>query len=143
MSHLTRIALTEEQRIALEQGYKLGKVHGFRQRCLMILLKAQKKPSREIAEQLGCCMVSVNQWVRRYQGEGIDGLHIKAGRGRRAILHEEADLSAVRLAVQANRQRLSLAQASLQDELGKQFSRSTLKRFLKKTVVDTNEYDDV
>ncbi|MBC8139645.1 MAG: helix-turn-helix domain-containing protein [Fibrella sp.] len=139
MSHLTKIALTDEQRIALEKGYKFGKVHGFRQRCLMILLKARQKPSRAIAEQLGCCMVSVNAWVRHYQSEGIDGLHIKEGRGRRTILQKETDLPAVHLAVQANRQRLSLAQSALQEELNKQFSRSTLKRFLKKMVADTDE----
>ena len=70
MSHLTKIALTDEQRAMLEKAYKFGKVHGFRQRCLMILLKAQQKTSREIAEQLGCCMVSVNAWGRRYQRRG-------------------------------------------------------------------------
>ena len=141
MSRLTKIVLTEAERAALEKGYKFGKVHGFRQRCQMILLKANQKPSREIAELLGCCMVSVNRWVKRYQNEGLDGLHIKEGRGRPAILQKETDLARVRAAVAANRQRLSLAQDALQAELGKEFSTMTLKRFLKKTVADTNEYD--
>lgn len=140
MSRLTKIILTDEQRAALEKGFKFGKVHGFRQRCQMLLLKAQKKTSKEIGEQLGYCLVTVNHWVTRYQNEGIDGLHIKAGRGRHSILQEETDLPAVRLAVQANRQRLSLAQDALQEELGKQFSRMTLKRFLKKTVADSSAY---
>lgn len=142
MSHITKIVLTDEQRAVLEKGYKFGKVHGFRQRCPMILLKAQQKPSREIAERLGCCMVSVNGWVRRYQSEGVDGLHIKGGRGRKAILQTQTDLLTVRLAVQTNRQRLSLAQDKLQNELGKQFSRSTLKRFLKKIVADSDVSND-
>jgi len=86
-------------------------------------------------------MVSVNHWVKRYQSEGIEGLHIKEGRGRHAILDQQSDLPAVRLAVAANRQRLRVAQEALQAELGKEFSRTTLKRFLKKTVADTNEYD--
>lgn len=142
MSRLTKIDLTDEQRSALEKGYKFGKVHGFRQRCQMILLKAQKKTSKEIGEQLGCCLVTVNQWVKRYQFEGISGLHIKEGRGRRSILHSKQDLPAVRRAVQANRQRLSLAQDALQAELGKQFSRTTLKRFLKKTVAASSDFAD-
>lgn len=140
MSRLTKIDLTDQQCAALKKGYKFGKSHGFRQRCQMILLKAQRKTSKEIGGQLGCCLVTVNHWVKRYQAEGIQGLHIREGRGRRAILHKETDLLAVRLAVQANRQRLSLAQEALQHELGKQFSPSTLKRFLKKTVADTSEY---
>ena len=149
MSRLTKIVLSDEQKSALEKGFKFGKVHGFRQRCQMILLKAQKKTSKEIGEQLGYCLVSVNHWVKRFQSEGVDGLHIKDGRGRKAILQNDTDLCAVRLAVQANAeqslrgivlwQRLSLAQDKLQEELGKQFSRTTLKRFLKKIVADTGE----
>jgi transposase len=140
MSRLTKLDLTDAQRTALEAGYKFGKVHGFRQRCQMILLKAQHKTSQQIGEQLGCHLITVNHWVKRYQSEGLDGLHIRAGRGRPSILREETDLPAVRLAVQANRQRLSQAQEALQVELDKQFSPSTLKRFLKKTVADTNEF---
>lgn len=139
MSRLTKVDLTTEQRAALEAGYKHGQTHGLRQRCHMILLKAQKKPSRDVAQQLGCCMVSVNHWVKRYQSEGMDGLHIRAGRGRKAILCSQHDLPAVRQAVAANRQRLSLAQAQLQDQLGKEFSTMTLKRFLKSIVADTSE----
>lgn len=142
MSRLIKIVLTDDQRNALEKGFKFGKVHGFRQRCQMILLKAQKKTSKDIGEQLGYCLVTVNHWVKRYQAEGIEGLHIKEGRGRHSILQAETDLPAVRLAVQANRQRLGLAQEALQEELGKQFCRNTLKRFLKKTVADTDEYSD-
>lgn len=141
MSRLTKIVLTEQNRAALEKGYKQGKPPPFRQHCLMILLKADNKTSKQIGEQLGCCLVSVNFWVKRYQSEGIEGLHIKEGRGRPTILQKETDLLPIRAAVQANRQRLSLAQEALQTELGKSFSPLTLKRFLKKTVADTNEYE--
>ncbi len=139
MSRLTKLELTDDERLALETGYKRGKTHGFRQRCQMILLKAQKKISKHIGEQLGCCLVTVNFWVKRYRADGIEGLHIKQGRGRPALLCQ-ADLPAVREAIAANRQRLSLAQQALQDQLGKQLSHSTLKRFLKKTVADSDEF---
>ena len=139
MSRLTKLELTDDERLALETGYKLGKTHGFRQRCQMILLKAQKKTSKHIGQPLGCCLVTVNFWVKRYRADGIAGLHIKQGRGRAALL-SQADLPAVREAIAANRQRLSLAQQALQDQLGKQFSHSTLKRFLKKTVADPGEF---
>jgi hypothetical protein len=43
--------------------------------------------------------------------------------------------------VQENRQRVSLAQAELQEELGKEFSTLTLKRFLKKTVAASSAFD--
>ena len=139
MSRLTRVDLSDSERAALEQGSKHGKTHGFRQRCQMILLKACRKPSREIAAQLGCCMVVVNHWVKRYQAEGLEGLHVRKGRGRKMILSSEQDLPVVRRVVQENRQRLRLAQERLQAELGKEFSTTTLKRFLKSITADTSD----
>jgi transposase len=138
MSRLTKIELNSDQHAALEHASKHGKTHGFRQRCRIILLKAQKQPAHQVAGQIGCCKNVVYHWVKRYQSEGIDGLHIRAGRGRKALLCSPQDLPAVRAAVADNRQRLSLAQARLQTELGKEFSTMTLKRFLKSIVADTN-----
>ena len=56
-------------------------------------------------------------------------------------MHKETDLPTVRLAVEQNRQRLSMAQETLQQELSKKFSQTTLKRFLKKTIADTDAYE--
>ncbi len=138
MSRLTQLTLSDEERSALEQGYRMGSTHGFRQRCQMILLKSQRKTSQEIADQLGCCMIIVNNWVKRYKYEGIDGLHIRKGRGRKQILSTETDFEIVRRAVIENRQRLSLAQEAIQKELGKEFCQMTLKRFLKSITADTS-----
>ena len=40
------------------------------------------------------------------------------------------------------RQRISVARAELEESLGKEFSISSLKRFLKKTVDATNELEN-
>lgn len=134
MAKIKAIELSEEQRAALEKGGKHGPSHAFRQRCQMILLKAQWLTSRQVAEQVGCCEVVVNTWLARYQAEGLNGLKTRRGQGRRSILQAETDLAAVRRTVQENRQRVSLARAELTQELGKEFSALTLRRFLKKTV---------
>ena len=57
------------------------------------------------------------------------------------ILRTEEDLERVREKVSEHRQRIGLAKEDLEKELGKQFSEKTLRRFLKKTVVDINEYE--
>ena len=105
----------------------------------MTLLRADRPPSRQIAPQVGCCLMSVNGWVNRYLQEGIAGLKTKSGRGRKAILDDQADLEQVRAAVQNHRQKISLAKSELEADLGKEFSVKTLKRFLKNTVAATNE----
>lgn len=132
------LTLTDEQRSALEQGVRHGTSHDFRTRCRMILLKADRLPSQQIANQLDCCMMSVNGWVRRSQAQGMEGLKTKPGRGRRAILDDQTDLAQVRAAVQNHRQKISLAKAELEASLGKEFSTTTLKRFLKNIAAATS-----
>lgn len=141
MAKIKGITLTDEERAALEKAWRQGKSHEYRQRCRMVLLKGQYLRSQEVAQQVGCCEVVVNTWLKRYQEQGLAGLQIKKGRGRKAILQKETDLAAVRLAVQKSRQRVSLAKAELEQELGKEFSTLTLKRFLKKTAAASNEFD--
>ncbi len=113
------VQLSDEQREDLEEGRRNGKSHAFRERCQMILLKSEKRPSREIAHFLGCHKITVNEWVKRFEVEGIAGLKMRPGRGRRAILQVSTDLSRVRAAVERSRQRISLAKAELEAELGK------------------------
>ena len=139
MSRLIILNLTDEERIALEKGSRHGTSHAFRTRCRMILLKANRLPSAQVAEQIGCCMIAVNGWVKRYQADGLGGLKTKHGRGRRAILDDRADLAQVQAAVQSHRQKISLARAELEASLGKEFSTTTLKRFLKNIAAATSD----
>ena len=89
---------------------------------------------------LGSCEMTVNNWLKRYEQFGIKGLLTRPGRGRKSILQAE-DLAQVKAQVKAARQKISLAQAELETSLGKSFSASTLKRYLKKTVAATNELE--
>ncbi|MDQ3374644.1 MAG: helix-turn-helix domain-containing protein [Acidobacteriota bacterium] len=135
------IELTTVQREALEDGYRNGRTHSFRQRCQMVLLKSEKRTSLEVVGiLLGGCEMTVNNWLARYEEEGIEGLQTRPGRGRKAIL-QAADLEQVKEAVKQSRQRISVARAELAESLGKDFSHSSLKRFLKKTLAATNELD--
>jgi len=142
MGRIKSITLSSEERTALERGFHSGKSHAFRTRCEMILLKSCGLPSHEIATQIGCCEVVVNNWLKRYQTQGLTGLTTQPGRGRKTILHATEDLTKVRAAVQAHRQRISVAKAELEAELGKTFSNKTLQRFLKNIVADTNAFAD-
>ena len=107
----------------------------------MVLLKSEKRTSVEITQILGGCEMAVNNWLRRYEEEGIKGLEIRAGRGRKAIL-QAPDLELVKAQVKLARQRISLAKSELENSLDKRFSVSTLKRYLKKTVAATNALEN-
>jgi transposase len=143
MGKIKTVELTVGQRAALEKGYRTGSSHAFRTRCQMILLKGERRTSSEIADLLGCCEVVVNNWLKRYESEGIDGLRTKPGRGRKPVLDADEDLPRVKAAVAANRQRISLAKAELEAELGKTFSTKTLQRYIKNMVAAINESESV
>jgi transposase len=138
-----KLELTVEEAKALKRGYEAGKGHAYRKRCQMMLLKREARSSEDIAKIVGSCEMSVNGWIRRYEAEGIEGLQTKAGRGRKAILNEVSDDAKIKEVVQANRQRLSVAKAELEEALEKQFSQKTLERYIKNVLVVINASENV
>jgi transposase len=133
------VQLSAQQRAALEKGYRKGKSHSFRQRCQMILLKVENRTSQEVAEILGCCEVVVNNWLKRFESEGIKGLETRAGRGRPPILSQQNPdhLKKVEAEIRAHPNSVKTVIAKLEEDLALQMSPDTLKRFLKKMVTDS------
>lgn len=125
------IDLNEHQVQALKEGYSRGKTPAFRKRCQLILLKNQGRTSKDVGQITGMHQNSVNNWLTRYEQNGIEGLKTRPGRGRKAILNIEQDAETIKAVVTEERQRLKQAKAILEQELDKSFSTKTLKRFLK------------
>lgn len=135
------VKLTTKAKSELEHGYQNGKKAAFRKRCHIILLKADDRTSKDIGKIVGLHEISVNSWLNRYEAEGISGLHTKPGRGRKPILDERTDKETIKQEVQKERQRLKKAKEILEEKLQKEFSESTLKRFLKTITADTKGLD--
>jgi len=133
------VSLSAEQRAELEKGYRKGKSHTFRLRCQMILLKAENRTSLEVAEFLGCCEVVVNNWIKRFEVEGIKGLATRAGRGRPPILSQQnpEHLKKVKDEIKKHPNSVKTVVGILEDEFELQMHPETLKRFLKKMVTDS------
>jgi transposase len=131
------IELTAEQRAALEKGYRTGKSHCFRTRCQMILLKSEQRTSVEVAEVLGCCEMVVNNWLARYEQEGMKGLATRAGRGRPPILSQQnpQHLQKVEAEIKKHPNSVKTVVARLEEDLDLLMHPETLKRFLKKTSI--------
>jgi len=131
------VQLNEEQRAELEKGYKNGKSHAFRTRCRMVLLKSEKRTSSAVADFLGCCEVAVNNWLTRFEEEGIEGLKTRAGRGRPPILSQQnpAHLQKVKAEIEKHPNSVKTVVAVLEEEFDLAMHPETLKRFLKKMVI--------
>lgn len=136
-----RIELHESERQDLNEGYTNDSSPAFRRRCHGVLLKSQGRSSEEIGEILGVTKLSVDNWVFRYEKNGIEGLRTCPGQGRKPIL-ETSDAEVVEEVLREERQRLKRAQEMLSKKLNKQFSVTTLKRFLKVLAFDGNGFVD-
>lgn len=132
------IQLSKSDRSELENSYKLSDHHCFRQRCKMILLKSEGYTSKKISNILNTNGISVHNWVKRYEREGIEGLRTKPGQGCKRIL-EEDHIDIVRAAVEQERQRLSQAQKIIEQNIGKKMSNETLTCFLEVITAVTSE----
>ena len=139
MGKIRTIDLSSSEREELEQGYRSGQSHAFRQRCQLVLMSGGRA-SDQVGDLLKMNPVTVNNWLTRYQAEGLAGLETKPGSGRKPVLDPARDLEQVRKAVAEERQRLSQAKLLLEQQLGKDFSLKTLRRFLKKLSAATNGY---
>ena len=71
--------------------------------------------------------MKVVYWMARFAEQGIEGLKVAKGRGRKPILRQESDLTVVKKAVQDNCQRLRLAKEELESEQNKKFRRQKLR----------------
>jgi transposase len=131
MGRVNTPVLEAEAKRELEAGLRTSKSHTFRTRCQLVLLKAEGRKSKEVASIVKMCEMSVNNWVERYQAEGIAGLLTKPGRGRKPIIDRIQDEAEILKSVKANRQRLQTAKADWEAVSGKRISSSTLRRFLK------------
>ena len=132
--------LTEEQKSSLKKGYTHGKSPLYRRKCYCILLSHSGKTASEIADFFGVSIYSVRVWLRQWEQHGQEGLKLKPGRGRPLKLNPLIDqhVKTVKTLVKNEPKNLRRVTAKIEDQLGVEVSKKTLKRFLKNLNTDGN-----
>ena len=143
MGRVLKIELTVEQKNELEHFYKQSDNHVLRQRCQIILLKANNRKTSDICDIVGIkSQNQVNKWIRVYKTKystlGITVLRNKEGQGRKPIFDIDNESEIIQKIVSDERQKLTNAKVILEKELNKTFNIKTLKNFLKTLAGDTN-----
>ena len=130
--------LTQEQISSLEEGYKNGHCHPYRERCQCILLSYEGKTVQELAELYDVRTRTIYAWFNRWEAAGIKGLGTKPGRGRKPklCLDNEQHVKQVRKAIKQEAQKLDRVLSKLEEELNIPMSKRTLQRFLKNLTTD-------
>lgn len=132
--------LTEEQKSSLKKGYTYGKSPLFRRKCHCILLSHSGKTVKELASLFDVGIASVQTWLKQWEGHGVEGLKLKPGRGRKPKLQtsKEEHVQTVKILIKNEPKNLTRVTAQIEDELGIEVSKKTLKRFLKNLNTDGN-----
>ena len=133
--------LTEEQKSSLNRGYCHGTSPLFRRKCHCILLSHSGKTTEELSTIFSVHVVSIRKWLRIWEAEGIEGLQLKPGRGRKAKLQtdQEEHVEIVKELIRNEPKNLDRVTAQVDDRLGINVSKKTLKRFLKNLNTDGND----
>ena len=136
--------LTEEDKESLINGYKNGTTHNFRIRCQCILLSSQGKSVSELKKTFTISHLTIYNWFNRWESEGLEGLKIRPGRGRKRKLDFDNSnhVKQVKQSLNKENRNLNQLKIDLESSLGLEISKVTLRRFLKKLVTDTNDFEN-
>lgn len=137
--------LTEAEQTALKKGYKIGKSHRFRSRCQSILLSHQGYTCDQLAKMFDVHLITIYDWLNRWEKGGINALHDTQGRGRKPILtlDNQEQVAKVQAALERSPRNLKKVQAEVEQHIGRPFSKKTLQRFLKSLVDDGSALEEV
>ena len=134
--------LTEEQKSSLKKGYTYGKSPLFRRKCHCILLSHERKTVKELSSFFGISIHSIRKWLNLWERQGIEGLKLKPGRGRKPKLKtdEKTHVETVKTLIENEPKNLNRVTNQIEDKLGIEVSKKTLKRFLKNLNTDGNDF---
>jgi len=93
MSRRYRLELSDTDRSKLERWLKNPPKPYLRERARAILLVATGEEGQRVAKELRIRVhrTTIGEWVKRFKAEGVAGLKIKAGRGRKPIFFPSAE----------------------------------------------------
>ena len=134
--------LTGEQKSSLKKGYTYGKSPLFRRKCHCILLSHERKTVKELSSFFGISIHSIRKWLNLWERQGIAGLNLKPGRGRKPKLKtdEKTHVETVKTLIENEPKNLNRVTNQIEDKLGIEVSKKTLKRFLKNLNTDGNDF---
>lgn len=133
--------MTEEQKSSLKKGYTYGRSPLFRRKCHCILLSHERKTVKELSSFFGISVHSIREWLKLWERQGIEGLKLKPGRGRKPKLKsdEKKHVETVKTLIENEPKNLNRVRTQIEDKLGIEVSKKTLKRFLKNLNTDGND----
>jgi transposase len=79
---MMKLSLSEDERCQLEERFRCTPNRRLRNRCQAILMAARGRQHRQIAEDLGISVRTLQRWLNAYETGGLEGLVIQGAAGR-------------------------------------------------------------
>jgi transposase len=79
---MMKLSLNEDERCQLAERFRCTPNRRLRNRCQAILMAARGRQHRQIAEDLGISVRTLQRWLPAYQTRGLEGLTIQWAAGR-------------------------------------------------------------
>jgi len=128
--------LSEDELVALDNGYRNSDKNYFRERCKCILMSNSGSTVKEIASFFKTRTRTVYAWFDRWESAGIVGLNLKSGQGRKATLDVTSSyqFEIIEKTVANHPQNLAGIAEEVSKLLGFHVSKRVLKGYLKKKI---------
>ncbi len=134
------ISLSVSEKKELEEGYTHGQRKHFRTRCHALLLSNAGYTASALSDLFSVRIRTIYDWFKQWDKNGIAGLEIASGRGRKATLDDSnpEHETIIETALSHNRQRLDLVCEEVSDQLDRKVSKGMMKAYLKKKILSGN-----
>lgn len=131
------IHLSPEEILTLAEGVKHHLKAHFRTRCESLLLSNRGYTVIAIAELLEVRTHTVRFWMDNWEQQGLVGLNIRPGRGRKLSLpiNKPAFLEDLQTQIRLNPQSLAVVALEMSKKWDCLLSKESLQRFIKKNLV--------
>ena len=130
-------SLTQDEQNTLENANKKHPSTRVRLRAQIILLSNQGYKLKEIADICRITRQTASTTINRWEKSGLLGMYDAPRPGQPPVLTSE-DIQFVYDMVESEPRSINIIMASLEDQRGKTPSRTTIKRVIKKKIMETD-----
>lgn len=115
-----------------QEGLKEVSKSGDVSRKLQAIVSSKEHGISKVSEIFGVSRVTLMEWIHKFSKDGIEGLHLQAGRGRKPVL-VASEIEEVRKIVEADHNiTIKAVMLKIQDLFSKKLSKSAVHNLLKK-----------
>lgn len=131
MSGISKL-ISDELYTKIQEDLSACKAEGDVSWKLQAIKSAKEYNIKQVAQIFGVSRVTLNEWIASYKAEGINGLKLKPGRGRKPIITADEEKIIQKWLEQDSSITGKVLIERIEKELGKEIKRTTANELMHK-----------